>query len=152
MDCIEGIDDSGRSFYVITPAGNGKGRRHTGVVPVSFHDYVALEIELRLVREHLCVDVKHDKEPRHDTWEGRTWYWHPAQVPKYLHWTRLMSRSSELGTSTLIRSAKEYILACLYTRARTTSPGNANGTTTTQGRSDEGARASPSPVRANLHQ
>ena len=152
MGCIAGIDDSGRSCHVVIPAGKESGGRHTGVVPISFHDYVALEIELRFVREHLCADIKHDNEPHYDTWEGRTWYWHPAQVPKYLHWTRFMSRSSELGTSTLIRSAREYILACLYTRARTTSPGNANGTTTTHGRSDEGTRASPSPVQASLRQ
>src|SRR6266478_3023051 len=78
---------------------------------------------------------------------GCTWYWHPAHVPKYLHCTRFMSRSSEFGTSILIRSAKEYILACLYTRARTTSPGRTNGTTTTHGRFDDGTRASPSPVQ-----
>ena len=63
-----------------------------------------------------------------------------------------MSRSSEFGTSILIRSAKEYILACLYTRARMTSPGKTNGTTTTHGRFDDGARASPSPVNVILRQ
>lgn len=56
-----------------------------------------------------------------------------------------MSRSSEFGTSILSRSAKEYILACLYTRARMTSPGKTNGTTTTHGCLSDRTRASPSP-------
>ena len=57
-----GIDDSGISdCVIIIRVGEKRKSRRTGVVLVGIHNYVALEIKLRLVRQHLCTNDERDE-------------------------------------------------------------------------------------------